>query len=35
MLHTTKRKKADWIGDILRRNCLFKHIFQAKLEVGI
>ena len=25
MLHTTKRRKANWIGHILRRNCLLKH----------
>ena len=22
IIHTVKRRKADWIGDILRRNCL-------------
>jgi hypothetical protein len=23
-INTVKRKKADWIGDILHRNCLLK-----------
>jgi hypothetical protein len=29
ILHTIKRRKANWIGHILRRNCLLK---QGKLE---
>jgi hypothetical protein len=28
----TKRRKANWIGHILRRNCLLKHVFEGKLE---
>jgi hypothetical protein len=27
-----KRKKADWIGHILRRNCLLKHVIEGKME---
>ena len=25
VIHTVKRRKADWIGCILCRNCLLKH----------
>jgi hypothetical protein len=32
ILHTTKRRKANWIGHILRRNCLLKHVIEGKLE---
>jgi hypothetical protein len=27
-----KRRKADWIGVILRRNCLLKHIIEGKIK---
>jgi hypothetical protein len=32
ILHTIKRIKANWIGHILRRNCLLKHVIEGKLE---
>jgi hypothetical protein len=32
ILHTIKRRKANWIGHILRRNCLLKHVNEGKLE---
>jgi hypothetical protein len=32
ILHTIKRRKANWIGQILRRNCLLKHVTGGKLE---
>jgi hypothetical protein len=32
ILHTIKRRKADWIGHILLRNCLLKHVIEGKLE---
>jgi hypothetical protein len=32
ILHTINRKKANWIGDILRRNCLLKHVIEGRLE---
>jgi hypothetical protein len=32
ILHTTKRRKAYWFGPILRRNCLLKHVIEAKVE---
>jgi hypothetical protein len=32
IVHTIKRRKANWIGYILRRNCLLKHVIEGKLE---
>ena len=32
LLHTIKRK-ANWIADILRRNCLLKHVIEGKIGV--
>jgi hypothetical protein len=32
ILHTIKRRKANLIGHILRRNCLLKHVIEGKLE---
>jgi hypothetical protein len=32
IVHTIKRRKANWIGHILRRNCLLKHVIEEKLE---
>jgi hypothetical protein len=32
ILHTIKKRKANWIGHILRRNCLLKHVIEGKLE---
>jgi hypothetical protein len=29
---TIQRRKAKWIGHILRRNCLLKHVIEGKLE---
>jgi hypothetical protein len=31
ILHIIKRKKVNWIGHILRRNCLLKHVIEGKL----
>jgi hypothetical protein len=31
-LHTIKRWKAKWIGNILCRNCLLKHAVEEKVE---
>jgi hypothetical protein len=31
ILHTIRRRKANWIGHILRRNCLIKHITEGKI----
>jgi hypothetical protein len=37
IVQTTKRRKANWIGHILRRNCLTKHVIEGKIEgrVGV
>jgi hypothetical protein len=32
ILNAIKRKKADWIGHILLRNCLIKQVIEAKIE---
>jgi len=32
ILHTRKRRKADWIGHILRGNCFLKDVTEGKLE---
>jgi len=32
ILHTIKRRKDDWIGHILRRNCLLKHVIEGKID---
>jgi hypothetical protein len=32
ILHTITRRKANWIGHILRRNCFLKHVIKGKLE---
>jgi hypothetical protein len=32
ILHTIKRRKANWIDHILRRNCLLKHVIEGKVE---
>ena len=32
ILHTIKRRKAVWIGHILRRNCLLKRVIEGKIE---
>jgi hypothetical protein len=31
ILHTIRRRKANWIGHILRRNCLIKYIIEGKI----
>jgi hypothetical protein len=33
ILHTIKRRKANWIGDILHRNCLLKHMTEGRIEM--
>jgi hypothetical protein len=32
ILPTIKIRKANWIGIILRRNCLLKHVIEGKIE---
>ena len=31
ILQTIKRWKVNWIGHILRRNCLLKHVIEGKI----
>jgi hypothetical protein len=35
VLHTIKRRKANWISDILHRHWLLKHIIEGKIGGGI
>jgi hypothetical protein len=35
ILHTIKRRKANWIGHILCRKCLLSHVIEGKIEGGI
>jgi uncharacterized protein YtpQ (UPF0354 family) len=32
IIHTVKRRKANWIGHILCRNCLLKQVIEGKVE---
>jgi hypothetical protein len=32
ILHTIKRRTANWIGHILRRNCLLKRAIEGKIQ---
>jgi hypothetical protein len=32
IVHTIKRRKANWIGHILRGNWLLKHVIEGKIE---
>jgi hypothetical protein len=32
ILHTIRRRKANWIWHILRRNCLLKHIIEENIR---
>jgi hypothetical protein len=32
ILNTIKRRKTNWIGHILRRNCFLKHVIEGKME---
>jgi hypothetical protein len=31
-LHTITRRKANWIGHILRKKCLLKNVIEGKIE---
>ena len=35
ILQTIKRRKANWIGHILRRNCLLRRFIEGKTEGGL
>jgi len=32
ILHKIKKRKANWTGHILHRNCLLKHVIERKIE---
>jgi hypothetical protein len=34
-LHEISKRKADWIGRILRRNCLLRRVIEGKIKGGI
>ena len=34
ILHEIRKRKANWIGHILRRNCLLKQVIEGKKKVG-
>ena len=33
ILHEIRKRKANWIGHILRRNCLLKQVIEGKIKV--
>jgi len=35
ILHEIRKRKANWIGHILRRNCLLQRIIEGKIQGGI
>jgi hypothetical protein len=35
ILHEISKRKANWIGHILRRNCLLQRVIEGKLKGGI
>jgi hypothetical protein len=35
ILHELRKRKANWIGHILRRNCLLQQVIDGKIEGGI
>jgi hypothetical protein len=35
ILHEIRKRKANWIGHILRRNCLLKEVIEGKIEGSI
>jgi hypothetical protein len=35
ILHEIRKRKANWIGHILRRNCLLQLVIEGKIKGGI
>ena len=35
ILHEISKRKANWIGHILRRNCLLQRVTEGKINGGI
>jgi len=34
ILHEIRKRKANWIGHILRRNCLLQRVIERKIKGG-
>jgi chorismate mutase len=34
ILHEVSKRKANWIGHILRRNCLLRQVIEVKIKEG-
>ena len=32
IMHIIQQRKANWIGHILRRNCLLKHVIEGRIQ---
>jgi hypothetical protein len=32
ILHETRKRKANWIGHIFRRNCILKQVIEGKIK---
>jgi hypothetical protein len=35
ILHETRKRKANWVGHILRRNCLLQRVIEGKIQRGV
>jgi hypothetical protein len=35
IIHEISKRKANWIGHILRRNCLLQRVIEGKIKEGI
>ena len=35
ILHEIRKQKANWIGHILRRNCLLQQVIEGKVRGGV
>ena len=35
ILHEIRKRKANWIGHILRRNCLLQRVTEGKIQEGV
>ena len=35
LLHEIRKRKANWIGHILPRNCFLQRVFEGKIQGGI
>jgi hypothetical protein len=35
ILHEIRKRKTDWVGHILRRNCLLQQVIEGKVKGGI